>query len=455
MNDIFEITKYFKNSQGDQLILKPSQLELFYNIATRRYPRNSILCHTRFGKSMTIALGILSRVINYPEKWVIIGPTRLQADVIMKHFIQHLFDDKRFFSQLEVDMPLERIKRERKKDRMTFRRGGEVFILTADVSNTKRLGSVLGQGSPNVVLDEAPLVPDKIEAMVSRMLADSADNFYLKIGNAFENNHFKRTFGDPDWNNIIVDCYNGLKEAEGLPYSEGHLTQEIINEASYRPFFEQLWECKFPDTSLTDERGYTPIVTEKELQEAFNRAEKKDGEVICGNDVGAGGDFSVHYARWSKYAEKLNRNKDRDTMGQIQWIQKFREELKVGDIFPEYVIDKIGIGTGLCDRCGELDIPVVGFVAGGKAQENERFTNLKSEAYWNLRQWIKDGGAIKYDKQLLEQLPEIRYKEDSERRVKIEPKQDYVKRMGFSPDDAEALMLTFAPHEPEPDIFII
>jgi predicted Zn-dependent peptidase len=44
----------------------------------------------------------------------------------------------------------ERLKRERSKDRLTFRRGGEVNVLTADVKNSKRIGALLGQGSPNL-----------------------------------------------------------------------------------------------------------------------------------------------------------------------------------------------------------------------------------------------------------------------------------------------------------------
>jgi len=448
----------FKNRDGKRQIMKKTQHEIFNLIANREHPRNTICCHTRYGKSMTIAQAVLFRVVFHPETWIFIGPKKEQAEILMNHLIQHLFDSSKFYSQLDVDIPIERLKKKERKDRLTFRRGGEVYVLSAQATNAHNLGALLGHGSANIIMDEAPLIPDPVEAMIFRMLANSADNFLLKVGNAFENNHFRRSFHDDAYRKIIVDCYKGLEESKVLPYDEGYLTQSMIDEVGDRPFFEQLWECKFSEGSVTDERGYTPIITEKELLASFDRFDKLDKKIdtipTIGNDVGAGGDYSVHYARWPKFGRRIDRNKDRDTMSQVARIRKFRDEFKVDEDYPYYVIDKIGIGTGVVDRCLELDIPVVGFVAGSNAQDTERFSNAKSEAYWDLAQWVKKN-AVERDKDLLQQLPEIRYKEDSERRVKIEPKQDYVKRMGHSPDDAEALMLTFAPREPEPELMIL
>ena len=454
MTKVQELAGLFKNSAGNKQVMKDGQKEIFDEIVTRRHPRNAILCYTRYGKSMTIAQAVLVRAVLFPETWIFVGPTELQASILMKHLIKHLFDSKRFYSQLAIDMPMERLKRQRRQDRLTFRRGGEVYILTADVRNTRRLGALIGQGAPNVILDESPLIPDKTEAMVTRMLADSADNFLVKVGNAFENNHFKRAVRSEKYHKIIVDCYQGLKESEDLPYAEGKLTQETIDEEKGKPFFEQLWECKFPDTSLTDERGYTPIITEREVLEAFKRKADTSGTPDLGLDVAKGGDWNVFYARWPRYAKMLEKNKDKDTMAQVGKLRTYRDELKNGEEYPVSFVDGIGIGAGVVDRAREMNLPVVDVIAGAEAQDKEKFANLKAEAYWEMAAWIRKN-ALEPNDELLRQITEIRYKEDSEKRVKIEPKIDYVKRMGHSPDEAEALMTTFAPRDEEPELMIL
>jgi hypothetical protein len=400
---------------------------------------------------MTIAEAVLILVTLLPEKWTFIGPTRVQAEILMNHLIQHLFDSHRFYSQLAIDMPLERLKRERRKDRLTFRRGGEINVLTADVNNQKRIGALLGQGSANIILDESPLIPTKIFAMIVRMLADSSDNFLMQVGNAFGNNHFKQSLSDPKYHKLVVDCYQGLQESKNLPYNEGHLTQEIIDEAKGLPFFEQLWECKFPSIATTNEQGYTQIVSENDILEAFKRKKDTNGTPKLGIDVGRGGDWSVFTLRWPHYAKVIERNKSTDLMYQVSRIEHYWKEYQIKDF--DIFIDDIGVGGGVSDRCLERDIPIVKVVAGGKAKE-DRYKNIKAENYWHCGLWIK-GNALEENKEWLIQCQEIRYTEDSEKKVKIEPKEEFKKRMGISPDDAESLMLTFTQTDPIPDIMII
>jgi len=456
---IYNITKFFKNSNEEPLQLKPGQLEIFETIVTRKYKRNAIRCYTRYGKSMTVALGALVRAILFPETWVIIAPTKEKTNVIMRQIITHLFDHPFFYSQLEIDQPLERLKRERRKDHLTFRRGGQIFTLTADATNQKKIGgALLGEGSANVIQDEAPLISDKTNSFVMRMLHDSSDNFLVKIGNAFENNHFKKACNSDKYNKVVIDCYQGIEESKDLPYSEGKLNQEMIDEAREQPFFEELYECKFPDISMANDRGYRALLTTNEILASFDRFDKgvePKGIARVGLDPARGGDFNSYWVRYDNCMWKLERNKDKDLMSQVPKVEDYYKDFSTKEYKAQVFIDPVGVGAGVADRCRERDIPAVDVVAGGKAMESDRFKNVKAENYWSLAQWVKNGGAIKRDDDLLTQLEEIRYKEDSERKVKIEPKEDYVKRMSRSPDDAEACMLTFNPVEPEPDFILI
>lgn len=459
MNKPENLLKLFKNTTGDILVPKPGQIEIFDTIVQKKHKRLAIACHTRYGKSLTVALAALVRAIYFPESWCIIAPTKDKTDIIMRQIIQHLFDNKRhFISQLEIDYALERLKRERKKDHLSFRRGGQIFTLTADSKNQKRIGgALLGEGAGNVILDESPLISDKTFSFVLRMLGDTADNFLVQIGNTFERNHFKRAFDDPRYHKIVIDCYQGLKESEILPYGEGKLTQEFLEENKDEPFFEQLWECKFPEQDMVDDRGYTALVSEDLVAKKRSKKVEPKGKWKLGLDVGRGGDSSVFVARCDNYAYVLEKNQIRDIMQQSKKIAEYKEKLKIeyaGDIF----VDGIGIGAGVVDRCYEMDIPVTSVIAGGTEllREPEKFKNIKAEGYWYCKKWLEaDSTAIDDRKEWTTELTEIRYKEDSERKLKIEPKDEFRRRMGFSPDTVEALMTTFAPQETQPSVDFI
>jgi hypothetical protein len=84
---------------------------------------------------LTVALGTIIRVATLPEKCCIVGATKKKTRIIMNYTIGHLFDSPIFENQLIFDRntSVEGLKRERNKSRITFNRGGEVFILSAQV----------------------------------------------------------------------------------------------------------------------------------------------------------------------------------------------------------------------------------------------------------------------------------------------------------------------------------
>jgi len=118
-------------------------------------------------------------------------------------------------------------------------------------------------------------------------------------------------------------------------------------------------------------------------------------------------------------------------------------------------VDEIGVGAGVVDRLDELKFPVNGINVGEGAIDKEHFANLRAELYWNLRNKFKDGEIDLsripqnvYDR-LSGELTSIKYKYTSKGQIQIEPKKEMKKRLGRSPDLADALMLAFAP-EPAP-----
>ena len=94
-------------------------------------------------------------------------------------------------------------------------------------------------------------------------------------------------------------------------------------------------------------------------------------------------------------------------------------------------------------------------VFGARASDRSRWYNLRAEIWQKMATWIADGAAI-YDEQgtggqtLASELLAVHTKPGSERVIQIESKADVVKRLGRSPDGADALACTFALPDPTP-----
>lgn len=107
-----------------------------------------------------------------------------------------------------------------------------------------------------------------------------------------------------------------------------------------------------------------------------------------------------------------------------------------------------GYGSGVADRLTELGyggkISRVQF--GAKANDQERYANKRAEIYGECRDWLQDAGGAELinDSELLRHLVASGWKLNSNSQFVLERKEDIKERLGFSPDGADALALTFA-----------
>jgi hypothetical protein len=123
-------------------------------------------------------------------------------------------------------------------------------------------------------------------------------------------------------------------------------------------------------------------------------------------------------------------------------------------------IDYGGLGQGIGDRLYEKDIFVKKVMFGESADDSKRYMNKRAEMYYNLFKFIKGGGKIIRDNRFNE-LNLVNYKEDSDKRLKIQSKDEikkFASEMGLditSPDVADASALCFAKtgHEVSEDDF--
>lgn len=435
----------YKTEDGKSLELTEGQQEIFECILKKEYPRVHCLTYTQYGKSLTIGLGVLTAVSTFPEKWAILAPTHKKAKIIMGYIIDHIFDNEYTASKFEIDKneSRDRIRRERSKERMNFKHSdgtlGEVFILSTEGRRTKDvLDALMGFGAQNVVIDESSLIDDSQYFGILRMLGGHKENFLCEIGNAMRRNHFYRSSRDDYFYKIKIGYKQGIEE--------GRITQEFIDEMkrTMRPdIFKMLYECEFPDPTAIDDEGYSFLVTESDLDRAYVDDIQLVGEKKLCVDVAAGGDnFSTIILKAQNGAKILYREQNSDTMSLVGIIIRQAEENLVSNV----VVDMIGVGKGVYDRLREIEEwrqKVVGINNGEKPEHDEDFINKRAQSYWRLGEAVKSGFKL-VRRQSWEELLTIKWKVQSDKRIKIKGKDEMLKEGILSPDVADALALGFA-----------
>ena len=111
----------------------------------------------------------------------------------------------------------------------------------------------------------------------------------------------------------------------------------------------------------------------------------------------------------------------------------------------EILVDIIGLGAGVYDRCRELGLPVRGVNVGEAAASRENCARLRDELWFKGREWFQDRAcSMPKDDALIAELTSPTYAFTSTGKMVVESKADMKKRGLRSPDLADAFLLTFA-----------
>jgi len=135
-------------------------------------------------------------------------------------------------------------------------------------------------------------------------------------------------------------------------------------------------------------------------------------------------------------------------------LKTARELRQHGEEKPLLKVDVIGVGAGVADRLREHDdVEVVDVNVAEKAWATDRegrpkFVNLRSQIWFAVRDFLKEGGGLPPDPKLEGELVAPHYAIDSAGRQVVESKDNMKKRLGRSPDRGDAVGL--AVYEPAP-----
>lgn len=427
---------FFKDDYQKPLEIPDGQVEIFNAIYWKENPRVNVIAATQYGKSTIIACALILRTITHKENWAVVAGRMDKAQIIMEKVIQHIFDNNELIKKLDIDKtePLERLKRERSKDRITWKGGGEIRTYSSQTRSLKMVNDALtGFGSGNIVEDESALIPDPFQTMILRMLGGHRENTLIKVGNPFYRNHFFQSANSNRYKQIFINYEQALKEER--------YTEEFIQEARESMTlqeFKVLYECKFPDDMEIDQGGYYRLLSDKDIFD--NQIEGTHSGILrMGFDVGEGGDENVGVLRSDTYAQVIHRSKIKDLMATVKVIDNLIKEYKLEPT--RVFVDKTGVGAGVVSRLKEIGLNVMG-ISWGEKPNTEGYCNLKAENFYQLAEGIRKGLKLSIDDGWKE-LVVIKWKQDTSGKVKIKGKDELRKEGIKSPDVADALALTF------------
>ena len=259
-------------------------------------------------------------------------------------------------------------------------------------------------------------------------------------------------FTDPDGNKYYWYLHRGDGvigieiNYDGNPLFPEVLERERRLDKKTLPSDEYLhkWEGQ-PEPQPVD-----AIINADDCLSAMKRKVSDRGLVEIGADVARGGkDRVVIYKRKGlkvfppKVYKNLSKNEKMRTWQTAERIMREADNDKAVLL----KVDDTGLGGGVTDELEKQGFSVIPVNFQQRAVDEDRYVNAISEMWFTFSKIINDI-ELPYDLELLEELTNrSEGKRDNKGRRRVESKDDFIERMGRSPDKADALLLTF--YEPD------
>jgi hypothetical protein len=284
-----------------------------------------------------------------------------------------------------------------------------------------------------VVIDEvADVKPETWREVLQPALADRL-GWAMFIGTPHGINLFSELFFRGrdlvDWHASLYTVY----DTDALNPEEVERYRQSVDENTFKR--EML--CDFSAS------GEDQLMSLTDVNEACRRHLRQDEYAHAARILGVdparfGDDRSVIFPRQGLYAMKPLVYRGIDNMALAdkvaQQIELFR---------PDAVFVDAGNGAGVIDRLRQLHHEVVEVHFSG-APSQARYLNKRAEMWFELRDWLRAGGAIPDLVDLKQDLAAPTYRFTPADKIQLESKDDIKARGLPSPDLGDALALTFA-----------
>lgn len=306
--------------------------------------------------------------------------------------------------------------------------------------NTEAFAGLHNQGRRILLIfDEASAIPDKIWEVAEGALTDKdTEIFWIAFGNPTRNTgRFHACFNRlrNRWNHMQID-------SRSVSFSnKEQLNRWIEDYGEDSDFVRVRVKGEFP--SASDHQFIGRDVVDQAKGRHLRPEEYNFAPVIIGVDRAWSGDDTKIYLRQGLMSKRLGTfNKGEDDFHVAGHIARWEDEYKADQIFIDF-----GYGTGVYSAGKQMGRKWKMVEFGGKPIDSQ-YANKRAEMWGVMRDWLRQGGAIPDIHDLVNDLiaPEAREIQTGPLTGKIvlESKEDMKKRSLDSPDDADALALTFA-----------
>ncbi|MGB2865424.1 MAG: hypothetical protein WBC05_18990 [Sedimentisphaerales bacterium] len=339
--------------------------------------------------------------------------------------------------------------------------GGEVLRTQIKVDNdwfalglsTDEPARFQGFHSANLLLvfDEAAGIGRSIWDVAEGQMAGAFAR-WLAIGNPIApSGPFYDAVNNPEWKTIRISCLDCPNVKAGKIIYPKLVTSRWVEDrrkdwGEQSPLYQTKVLGQFPTTS---EHGLIPLDWLLAAQERLaNNVAVNPDEKRIGVDVArSGDDATVFLLRESAAVRDIEEYHNQNTMETVGKLILFVDKHKVS--WNNVFVDVIGIGAGVVDRLKEQRRRVRAVNFGSSAYDSKKYANMRAECYWKVHDALKPDAAVpmtlpaRCDK-LVSELAAIEWRVTSTGKIIVEPKEDIKKRLGRSPDHADALALSYA-----------
>lgn len=289
-------------------------------------------------------------------------------------------------------------------------------------------------------IDEAGGVPDAIMASAEAALSSCKEGHILQAGNPTHLDgplYRACTLERRLW--FIVEISGDPDDPNRSPRVSAQWAREQIEKYGRdNPWVLVNVFGRFPPASLNALIGVDEV--RAAMARRYREGEFNAHARVLGVDCARfGDDASVIFPRQGlqAYSPLKYRNVD-GTQGANLVARKWQD----WNVDACFVDDSGGFGSSWIDNLNRLGFTPVPVQFAGKAAD-PRYANRRAEMAFTCIEWVKNGGAIPDVPELLAALTQTTYTFQGDRLL-IEPKEDVKLKLGYSPDDMDALMLTFA-----------
>ena len=304
--------------------------------------------------------------------------------------------------------------------------------------NTEAFAGLHNKGKRIVlVFDEASAIADKVWEVAEGALTDEdTEIIWLAFGNPTQaTGRFRECFGK--YRHLWVTRQIDSRTVEGT--NRAYLDEMVATYGEDSDIVKVRVRGQFPSQSASQ------FISSAVAQEAQTRKlEYQDpgAPMILGVDIARfGDDQSVIRGRKGRDGRIIPPIKWRgmDTVFSAGKVAEAIERYKPEAVF----IDGGGVGGGVVDILKSRGFRVIEVNFGGQAGDSKKYANKRAEMWGLLRDWMPTG-VIDPDQELFDDLIGVEYGFDKDGRILLEKKEEMKKRGLASPDNGDALALTFA-----------